>query len=104
MTPTADEAQRPLLKAITGMGLVQMIPSPGHLEKIASDAGFFMREFHRNPYLAAQTTQDVLDITDALRPPFEGMLRDAFTSMMLLGNFCNAGGRVIFVAPERKET
>lgn len=104
MAPTADNAERPLLRGVTGTELLQTIPSAAHLEKIAADAGRFLGELHQNPHLAAKTTQDVLDFTDRLRPPFEGLLHDAFTSMMLLGNFCNAGGSVSFVAPEQAET
>ncbi len=75
------------------------IPNAVELQHIAEEALAMSQAHQENPKEAPNWIEMLWLATGTLPPGFSTRLRKCFASMTALGNFCNAGGQIVFVRP-----
>lgn len=88
---------------MTSEELLYGIPTSVELQQELQGVAAGMRILHVDPSRAVKGFEVLVNLLNLLPPAAAEPLKLGFSVMMRTGNFCNAGGKVIFVDPPDSE-
>ncbi len=95
MAPTAKEHHP---ETISSEELLQRVPSAENMQSEMRHLAEFVQEFCEDPR-ATHALDIIGQHLGGLPDVTEKLTRNAFATIFEIGNFCNAGGRIVFVDP-----
>ncbi len=101
VTPKQVEAAPP--ESLVNEQLIDRIPTSVCLQAVVQDAARCTRHIKDNREAAVQELKTVKAyLTTAMPKSFQEVFEPPFVLVALIGNFCNAGGQIVFVDPPER--
>ena len=101
MAETMSEGDYYTSNRISSEELLDRVPTAAHLQSYLEKSNAFVQRLGECRDNGSSALEMVCDDLDKLRAYSEYTCRASCSLMVQLGNFCNAGGQIVFVDPPK---